>query len=177
MSNIEAKQSENIRYDFSIKHFLLTINNPNEFIYTDEGIQCGLMNIGNVKYACWCTEIGANGTEHKHLYILFKPIFDKSNNDMFHAIKKVFPKAHIDICKGNTEQNISYVKKEGLKHSDKSETSVPNSFFEYGIRPYKPFHNYKKTNELLCTLIDRLESTEAMVLELYYTQMKGKSES
>ncbi len=108
--------------------FLITINNPVEKGYTHDAIKPFLEQQPTLLYYCLADEIGEQGTFHTHIYVLFKP------ETTFSDIRSMFPRCHIDRCKGNSEQNRLYIMKSGKhKDSDKSLTSVADSFEEYGI--------------------------------------------
>lgn len=83
------------------RNFLITINNPNDAeIETIEKLESA--------YKIYSFEKAPKtGTRHIHVYISFK------NARRLSAIKKLFPRANIQICKGTPTQNINYVKKHG----------------------------------------------------------------
>lgn len=64
------------------------------------------------KYIVLGDEIGESGTPHIQGYIVFtSPI-------SFSSIKKKIPKAHIEVSKGNAEQNRDYCSKQTLLYED-----------------------------------------------------------
>lgn len=83
------------------RNWFLTINN-----YTDEdisysrGYKCEYILIGK--------EVGEQGTPHLHLY------FELKSQKTFSKIKKEFPRANIQVAKGNAEQNKNYLSKQNL---------------------------------------------------------------
>jgi len=85
-------------------------------------------NMKALIYMIGGNEIGENGTFHTHIFIVFK------NPKRFETIKNAFPKAHIDSCRGTNQDNKDYILKQG-KHTDKSETRVPDSIMEFGDMP------------------------------------------
>lgn len=109
--------------------FLLTINNPNEKGLTHDKIkEICTMNFTTFSYLAMADEKGS--TYHTHVFIYFK------SRVRFSKVKKSFPEAHIDICKGLVSDNVNYIKKSGKwKNTDKSETSIPDTFEEMGIKP------------------------------------------
>lgn len=60
------------------------------------------------KYKIWCKEVCPDtGRDHWHMFIYLK------NARSFNSIRKFFEPNHVEICKGNAQQNIEYVKKDG----------------------------------------------------------------
>lgn len=109
--------------------YLLTINNPKEKGMTHEKIaEILVTSFKTLDYFCMADEMGT--TYHTHVFIYFR------SRVRFATIKKHFPEAHIDACRGLASQNIDYVRKAGKwKDSDKSETSIEGTFEEFGNRP------------------------------------------
>lgn len=60
-----------------------------------------------VRYGIVGKELGSTGFPHLQVYLVYH------NSVRFSAVKKVFPRAHIEKAKGTAEQNIEYCKKEG----------------------------------------------------------------
>lgn len=115
--------------DTQFRAVQLTINNPEDKGYNDETI-AKLLSGSRIRYACMCREIGENGTEHIHVYILFP------SSRRFSTIKKRFPKAHIEKAYGSPQDNRDYIRKEGKwKDTAKFETSIEGSFREFGVFP------------------------------------------
>lgn len=80
--------------------FVFTLNNPtDEDGEALEKIECRYLVIGR--------ETGESGTFHYQGYILFK------NPRSFEAVKKLIPRAHIEVQKGSYSQAIEYCKKDG----------------------------------------------------------------
>jgi len=91
------------------RSYCFTINNPtnddmDNVIYLD------------CKYMIFGFEKGKKGTEHIQAYVQF------DNPRYFKAVKKMLPRAHLEIAKGTPKQNIDYCSKEG-------------DFHEFGERP------------------------------------------
>lgn len=78
---------------------MITINN-----YSQEEID-RIMTIP-AKYSTYALEIGDQGTSHLHAVIVFR------SQRHFNAVKKLFPRAHLDIVKA-IHSAIEYVQKEG----------------------------------------------------------------
>ncbi len=75
-------------------------------------------------------EIATTGTYHTHIFIY------SSSPIRFSTIKDRLPVAHIEKAYGSVIQNRDYVTKTGKwADSDKTDTVVKDSFFEYGIIP------------------------------------------
>lgn len=91
--------------------YCLTLNN-----YTEAEYEAFVGNAEKAAYAIIGKEVGENGTPHLQCYFYFK------NAKSFSAVKKIFPRAHIEKAKGDAEQNKEYCSKEG-------------SFEEYGNIP------------------------------------------
>ena len=112
------------------RKWLLTFNNPDKYGYDHDNIRAALSTIKNLEYWCMCDEIGEKGTYHTHLFLFRK------NQMRFGQIKNKFPTAHIDYCRGTTQENRDYVRKEGkYKGTDKEETNLPDTFEEFGECP------------------------------------------
>ena len=111
--------------------FLLTINNPQKYDMGHEKIKQSLvLGFPTLKFFCMADEIGEKGTYHTHVYLHF------NSRVRIGKIKKYFPSAHIDIANGTAKNNVEYVKKSGKwKDTDKAETSVPNTYEEWGKMP------------------------------------------
>lgn len=80
----------------------LTINN-----YTEEDCITELPTV--LRYMVYGKEVGKNGTPHLQMYIYY------NNQAKFTAVKKRFPRAHIEVKLPNTthKQAIEYCKKDG----------------------------------------------------------------
>ncbi len=113
------------------RKWLLTINNPKEISYTHEFIRLQLLNIKNLDYFCMCDEIGIKSkTYHTHLFLY------RQDAMRFNQIKKLFPSAHIDYCRGTCQENRDYCLKQGkYAGSRKEETNLKDTFEESGDMP------------------------------------------
>lgn len=108
----------------------LTINNPKDNGMPHETIKKIMEQFTGCLYYCMSDEIGEEGTYHTHLYFALK------SPTRFTTVKKRFPPAHIERANGSSKENVDYVKKEGKwEGSMKAETSVPDSFEEWGEMP------------------------------------------
>lgn len=89
-----------------------------------------------------------------------------NNPIRFTTIKKNFPTAHIEVARGSIEQNIDYLKKEGKwKSTKKAETTVPNTFEEFGERPKENKGKRKDMEELYHMIVDE-ELSNAEILRI-----------
>lgn len=113
------------------RKWLLTINNPVEKGYTHEKLIEIMNQFKGVTYYCMSDEIGLKTeTYHTHLFI-FAP-----NGVRFGTIQNRIPNAHIDCCRGTSQENRDYVFKEGkYSGSDKEDTRVDGTQYEYGEIP------------------------------------------
>jgi hypothetical protein len=96
-------------------NWFLTINNPTT---DDENVIERLGKnelLQSVRYAKWAIENGeANGVRHMHIYL------NLSCQQRFSAIKKMWPKAHIEEPQGTPKQNIDYIGNPDFTYSDKN---------------------------------------------------------
>jgi len=108
----------------------LTINNPVTHGFTHEHIKTQLNKLKSITYYCFADEIGEEQTPHTHIFALF------SSNTRFSTLKKLFESAYITRAHGSAQENRDYITKTGKwADSDKAETSVPNSLYEFGEMP------------------------------------------
>lgn len=122
-SNVCIKDTQSNKYQ-------LTINNPVDKGYTHEYIKTTLLNnFKTLTYFCLADEEGS--CYHTHVFVIF------TSRVRFSMIKKHFPDAHIEKCKGSTSDNVNYVKKTGKWDTDESkqEKKIEGTFEEYGIQP------------------------------------------
>lgn len=94
------------------RSYCWTTNNP-----TEADINNLTHLTARAKYVIVGLEVGDNNTPHHQGYVHF-PV-----QLAFSTIKAMLPRAHIEPCKGNPEQNIAYCSKQG------------NVIFEYGNKP------------------------------------------
>lgn len=88
------------------KQWQLTENNPT---YTKSEAVERLAGIGTCQYGIGCSEIGESGTSHIHVYVVYKNAIELS------SLKKLFPRAHFERCKGSVQSNIDYVSKSDVE--------------------------------------------------------------
>lgn len=83
------------------RDYAFTINNPVESDYS----ALDLLK-DKAQYIIVGDEVGENGTPHLQCYAYF------SNQKAFGSMKKLFPRAHIEVAKGSAEQNRVYCSKQ-----------------------------------------------------------------
>ncbi len=125
------------------RKWTLVINNPQECGLTHEVISEILMRF-SPEYFCLADEIAQTGTFHTHIFIYSKsPI-------RFSTLKNRFPIAHIEKSYGSAKENRDYITKTGKWSNDaKAETSVVDSFFEYGNLPSEHEENNPQMYKLI----------------------------
>lgn len=108
----------------------ITINNPADYGFGHDAIKDCVSKLKSVVYWCMADEIGASGTYHTHIFLA------ASNAVRFSTLKNLFKEAHFEVCRGTSQENRDYIRKEGkYLDTDKAETSVANTFEEYGDMP------------------------------------------
>lgn len=117
------------------RKWMVTINNPqtlDESVYAFDKLSLYINKEINCDYYCYSYEEGIKEhTLHIHIFLYFKNA--RSGN----SIKKVFPTAHLDMCKGTNKQIRDYVFKENLSdmNGDKADTRIDGMQFESGECP------------------------------------------
>lgn len=153
------------------RKWLLTINNPNNWGITENGIKEALSDFKSIVYYCYAKEVGVlEETPHYHIFCCF------SSAVRFTTIKNKFPTAHLDICKGTCSDNKAYVFKEGAKWRDleKSDTKHHDikSHYEYGEMPVERQGARNDLQDLLDMIVegksdyDILQSNANYLLQL-----------
>lgn len=144
--------------DVQSKKWNLTINNPDDHGITAEGLKDILHNMPLI-YTCFRKEISTTGTPHFHVYILTKSAM------RFSTLKRRFDVAHIEKAQGTSQENRDYIRKEGKwADTDKAETSVPDSFWEYGDMP-SPAEEKSPDKAIIIALI-RAGYTDVEILDI-----------
>lgn len=111
------------------KKWQLTWNNPQSYGLTRDAILEILSQLP-LEYFCLCDEIATTGTPHTHAFLY------AHSNMRFSTIQRKFPTAHIERVQGTARQNRDYIAKEGKwADTEKAETSVAGSFYEWGTLP------------------------------------------
>lgn len=133
--NADTKPKSPIKTDIQRNAFQLTLNNPAEHGFPHDVIRKTLIdNFPTLRFFCMADEKGS--CYHTHVYTYF------SSRVRFSKIAKYFPTAHIEIAHGTVNDNIDYIRKSGRwKDTDKAETSIPNSYEEFGSVPTQKGRN------------------------------------
>lgn len=96
------------------RRWQLTENNAD---YTKEQGAERLASIGQAIYVVSCEECGERGTKHIHAFVIFQ------NAISLNSLRKAFPRAHFETCKGTNVQNRAYIVKDD------------SAFYESGSMP------------------------------------------
>ena len=111
------------------RKWLLVINNPAE-AGLDHAKLTEILHRFSPSYFCMADEIATTGTYHTHIF------FCAPSPVRFSTIKKRFPTAHIEKAYGTPKENRDYITKSGQwADTSKAETSVPDTFEEWGTLP------------------------------------------
>lgn len=135
--------------DTQSRKYQLTLNNPQEKNLDHDTIKRRLAEFKSLEYYCLADEKGLEEeTPHTHVYMVAKsPI-------RFSTVKKRFPEAHIEQAKGTSHENRAYVEKSGKWADDpKADTSIPDTFEDWGELPDEPGQGYRSDMEQLYTMI------------------------
>ena len=115
--------------DPQARKWQLTINNP-QTCGLDRDRLLEIISRFSLDYFCLCDEIATTGTPHTHIFLYTHA------NTRFSTVQNRFPTAHIEKAMGTVRENRDYLAKEGKwKGSEKAETSVEGSFYEWGTIP------------------------------------------
>lgn len=131
---------------------MLTINNPDmldESIYSYDSLKKYIESKVKCDYFCYSYEIGLKEkTLHIHIFFYFKN--PRSGN----SLKKIFPTAHLDLCRGSCKQIRDYVFKENLSDDkkEKEDTRIEGKQYESATLPEEKQGN-RSDLELLYDLI------------------------
>jgi len=132
----------------------LVINNPHDCGLNQDVIIEKLM-LFFPNYFCIADEISKTETPHTHIFIY-------SNSPIrFTTLKGRFPTAHIEKAFGSAAENRDYVGKFGKwADSEKAETVVADSFFEYGELPTEKSEKNPKMYQLIENIRDGKRTAE-----------------
>ena len=133
------------------RKWALVLNNPLEY-GMDHQMIVDILKRFSLTYYCLCDEVASTGTFHTHVFLYSEaPI-------RFSTIKNRFPTAHIEKAYGSVQENRSYIRKEGKwAETEKAETSIPDSFLEWGVIPSE----VAEKNPKLSRLIEAVKSGES----------------
>ncbi len=136
------------------RRWLLTINNP-QVCGLDHAEIIDRLQKFNPKYFCMADEIASTGTYHTHAYV-YSP-----SPMRFGTMKRRFPPAHIDKPEGTSQQIREYIRKEGKwADTDKAETRVEGTFYEYGEMPTPESEIAPKMSQLLQEIEDGVDTPQ-----------------
>lgn len=136
----------------------LTINNAIEKEITRDTIIEKITQLKSTIYYCMADEIGnEDKTHHTHIYIVFKSAV------RFSTIKKLFDTAHIERVNGTSQENRDYIAKDGKwKDSDKADTTIEGSFYEWGEMPAERRHNGTVEDVIIDRIMDGASNSEIL---------------
>ena len=136
------------------RKWVLVINNPLE-AGLDHATISTLLALFSPAYYCMADETASTGTYHTHLF------FYAPSPVRFTTIKNRFPTAHIEKAYGTVQENRAYIRKEGRwADTDKAETSVPETFEEWGEVPPERSEKHPEMFRLVQNIRDGLTTTE-----------------
>ena len=134
----------------------LVINNPLEAGLDHAAIR-EILHRFSPAYFCMADEIATTGTYHTHIF-LYSP-----SPMRFGTLKNRFPTAHLEKAYGSARDNRDYITKSGKwADTDKSETSVPGTFEEWGDLPSEKEEASPDKYRLLQSLREGMTSLEAV---------------
>lgn len=145
------------------RKFLVTENNYDTDMVKGGKVFSTANTLKGLEYACLSEEIGLETkTPHIHIFLCYK------NPKLFSTIKNLFPKAHIDLCRGTCSQNRDYVFKKGKWEKDpKKDTSIPGTQSEYGEMPEEKYELCPKPELAFLYSLIKEGKTNAEILEDY----------
>ncbi len=143
--------------------YQLTINAPLERGYTHEHIvEIIRSNFKTITYFCMADEEGS--MFHTHIYVVF------SSRVRFSMMKRYFPEAHIEKCRGSVSDNVNYIKKSGKWELDESkqEKKIEGTFEEYGTQPPDSKGKRSDMSELYQMILDNMTNAEILAINQDY---------
>lgn len=143
--------------------YQLTINAPVEKGFTHEHIIAIVKsNFKTITYFCMADEQGSQF--HTHIYVAF------ASRVRFSMIKRYFPEAHIEKCRGSVSDNVNYIKKSGKWELDESkqEKKIEGTFEEYGIKPPDSKGKRSDMSDLYQMVLDNMTNAEILAINQDY---------
>lgn len=137
--------------------YQLTINAPLEKGWHHQRILDVLRN--NFKTFIYMAMTDEEGTQHHtHIFIVF------ASRVRFSMIKRYFPEAHIEKCKGTVSDNVNYIKKTGKweDNQSKQEKKIEGTFEEYGTQPPDSKGKRSDMSELYQMVLDNMTNAEIL---------------
>ena len=137
------------------RKWLLVINNPQDCGLDHERLK-EILSLFHPLYYCMADEIATTGTYHTHGYLY------THSPARFSTLKNRLPTAHIEKAYGTSKENRDYIRKSGEKWSgtEKAETSVPGTFFEFGQLPTEAEEKSPVMHQLLQSVKEGMTNTE-----------------
>lgn len=117
------------------RKWCFVINNPQTYGFTHETL-IEILMLFFPEYFCLSDELSSTGTPHTHGFIYSRsPI-------RFTTLQNRLKVAHIEKSYGSVKENRDYILKEGKwSDTDKAETKIEGSFYEYGNIPNETEEN------------------------------------
>lgn len=143
--------------------YQLTINAPLEKGYTYEHIvKIIRSNFKTITYFCMADEEGS--MHHTHVFVVF------ASRVRFSMVKRYFPEAHIERCRGTVSDNVNYVKKSGKWELDKNkqEKKIEGTFEEYGTQPPDSKGKRNDMSDLYQMVLDNMTNAEILAINQDY---------
>lgn len=136
------------------KRWLLVINNPQDCGLDHERLK-EILSLFHPLYYCMADEIANTGTYHTHIYLFtHSPV-------RFSTLKNRLPTAHMEKAYGSSRENRDYITKSGKwADTDKAETSVAGTFFEFGELPTEAEEKSPVMHQLLQSVKEGMTNTE-----------------
>ena len=136
------------------RKWMLTINNPQTCELDHERIR-EILSLFSPDYFCMADEIATTGTYHTHIFLY------SASPIRFNTVKNRFPTAHIEKALGTAQENKDYIQKSGKwEETEKAETSVEGTFYEFGVMPSESEERDPKMHKLLQKVKDGMTTTE-----------------
>lgn len=112
-------------------------------------------------YLCMADEKGS--LFHTHILAVF------SSRVRFSMIKRYFPEAHVDRCRGTISDSVAYINKTGKwEHDSKHGTKIEGSFEEYGTQPPDSKGKRHDMSELYQMVLDDMTNAEILAANQDY---------
>ena len=143
--------------------YQLTINAPIEKGFTHKRIIETLRsNFKTITYFCMADEQGSQF--HTHIYVVF------ASRVRFSMVKRYFPEAHIEKCKGSVSDNVNYIKKSGKWELDasKQEKKIDGTYEEYGTQPPDSKGKRGDMSDLYQMVLDNMTNAEILAVNQDY---------
>ena len=156
--------------DTQSRKYQLTINNPADKGLDHDAIKKALEQLTACSYYCKADEIGTETqTPHTHVFVYLR------NSTRFSRIKNLFPEAHIEAAHGTVQENREYVSKSGKWAKDKkADTSVPDTFEEWGEIPEEPGQGARSD---IAELYSKIKAGTFITLPVKFPSAKRKRRS